>query len=139
VLFEHDLYDRAFCEDWVLGWERWRDFVLERGYTPQWAAPITDIPAARIEALAREVASADGCMIYASRGVNQHTNATQTNRALMFLAAITGNWGRKGGGYFNVSTSHFVAADAPDDRRPAIAATGRPAPADPCSTRCGTP
>ena len=119
-LFTHDLFDRAFCEDWVLGWERWRDFVIERDYSAQWASAITDIAAEKIRALAAEVARADGCMIYASRGINQHSNATQTNRALMFLAAMTGNWGRKGGGFFNISTTHFIGAEAPQQRRTPI-------------------
>src|SRR3546814_2074912 len=35
-----------------------------------------------------------------------HTNSAQTNRVLMFLAAITGNWGRPGGAYFNRSEEH---------------------------------
>ena len=43
-------------------------------------------------------------MIFLSRGINQHTNSAQTNRVFMFIAAITGNWGRRGGGYFNVSS-----------------------------------
>jgi anaerobic selenocysteine-containing dehydrogenase/Fe-S-cluster-containing dehydrogenase component len=117
-IFSNDLHDLRFCEGWVEGWERWRDFILERGYTPDWAAPITDISADDIRALAEEIAGADGCMIYGSRGVNQHSNSTQTNRILMFLAAITGNWGRPGGAYYNISTTHLVQANAPEDRRP---------------------
>ena len=80
-----------------------------------------------IEALAEAIATADGCMIYGSRGINQHSNGTQTNRALMFLAAMTGNWARPGGGYFNVSSATFIRADAPPERRaaPARPAVGR--------------
>ena len=89
-------HDRAFCDAWVLGWENWRDFILADGYTPDWAAPIADIDAADIRRLADEIASANGCVIYGSRGVNQHVNSTQANRVLMFVAAITGNWGRPG-------------------------------------------
>ncbi|MEE9274957.1 MAG: molybdopterin-dependent oxidoreductase [bacterium] len=119
-IFENDLHDRDFCERWALGWERWRDFIFERGYGPDWAAPLTDIPAGEIRALAEEVARADGCVIFASRGVNQHTNSVQTNRALMHLAAITGNWGRRGGAYFNMTAGVPIAPDAPVGRRPEI-------------------
>src|SRR3546814_4258902 len=59
-------------------------------------------------------------MIFASRGINQHTNSVQANRVLMFLAAITGNWGRPGGAYFNMSAGTPIAPNAPDDRRPKI-------------------
>ena len=114
-------HDARFCAEWVLGFERWRDFILERGYTPEWAAPITGIAAPEIRRLAEEVAAADGCVIFASRGINQHTNGTQTNRVLMFLAAITGNWGRRGGAFFNMSHGTPIAPNAPAARRPKIA------------------
>ncbi len=112
------LHDRAFCESWVVGWERWRDFIFERGYSPEWAAPLTGIPAGDIRSLAEDVARADGCVIFGSRGLNQHTNSAQTNRVLMYLAAITGNWGRKGGTYFNMTAGPPIAPDAPPERRP---------------------
>ena len=103
-LFEHDLHDQAFCERWIVGWREWRDYVKEKNYGLEWAARVTDIEVAQLEMLARTIAHADGCMIFLSRGVNQHTNSAQTNRVFMFLAAMTGNWGRRGGGYFNVSS-----------------------------------
>jgi len=120
-IFQMGKHDQRFCENWVLGWEEWRDFLFEKDYTPEWAAPITGIDAAAIRKLGDDIASADGCVIFASRGVNQHSNGTQTNRALMFLAAITGNWGRKGGTYFNMSTPPPIHVKAPPERRPAIA------------------
>ena len=119
-ILANDLEDKAFCRDWLLGFEQWRDFILARGYTPEWAEPITGIAADEIRRLAEEIAAADGCVIFASRGVNQHTNGTQTNRALMFLAAITGNWGRRGGAFFNMSHGTPIAPNAPEERRPKI-------------------
>ncbi len=114
------LEDSDFCNRWIVGFEAWRDFILTERYSPAWAAPITDIPADRIEALAEAVATAQGCMIYASRGVNQHTNSVQTNRVWMFVAAITGNWGRQGGGFFNMSSASLIHPNVPDDRRARI-------------------
>ena len=111
---QHDL---LFCDNWVLGWETWRDYILEQRYDADWAAPITGIDAATIRALADEIATADGCILFASRGVNQHSNGAQTNRALMYLAAITGNCGRKGGTYFNLSTTPPFDISAPEHRR----------------------
>lgn len=116
-ILENGLEDRDFCENWVLGWKEWRDNLAEKSYTPEWAAPITGISAARIRALAERVAAADGCVIFASRGINQHSNGAQTCRALMFLAAITGNWGRRGGTYFNMSTAAPIQVAAPAARR----------------------
>jgi len=116
-VLSHDLHDRKFCDDWVLGWEKWRDSILAAGYTPEWAAPITSIPADQIRRLAEEIAAADGCVMFASRGINQHTTSAQTNRVLMFLAAITGNWGRKGGAFFNMGAGVPIAPNAPEHRR----------------------
>jgi anaerobic selenocysteine-containing dehydrogenase/Fe-S-cluster-containing dehydrogenase component len=120
-ILERGLHDRAFCEKSVEGWERWRDFIFEKRCTPQWAETITGIPAADIAAVAEEIAAADGCVMFASRGINQHTNGVQTNRALMFLAAITGNWGRRGGAFLNLSISPNFSAAAPVHRRAKIA------------------
>jgi anaerobic selenocysteine-containing dehydrogenase/Fe-S-cluster-containing dehydrogenase component len=116
-ILAHDLHDKRFCDGWVLGFGEWRDFILARGYTPEWAEPITGIAAAEIRRLAEEIAAADGCVIFASRGVNQHTNSTQTNRTLMFLAAITGNWGRRGGTYINMSAATPIAPAIPAERK----------------------
>lgn len=116
-------HDTSFCAQWILGWEQWRDYLFDNDYSPQWAASVTGIDAAQIEALADEIAAADGCVMFGARGINQHSNGTQTNRALMFLAAITGNWGRKGGTYFNFGTPSPAVANAPAERR---APVGRP-------------
>ena len=118
-LFAAGLHDRDFCQAWLLGWEQWRDYVHAKGYSADWAAGVTGLDPDRIRELAEEIARADGCMLFASRGVNQHTNSAQTNRVLMFLAAITGNWGRKGGGFFNVAAEpDWKPVPIPPERLP---------------------
>lgn len=115
ITHRHDL---EFCRQWVEGWEAWRDFVLAKSYGADWGAAITGIEATQIRALATSIVQANGCMFFASRGINQHSNSVQANRVLMFLAAITGNWGRKGGGYFNVAGEpDWQAIPIPDKRR----------------------
>ena len=117
-LFAQDLFDRAFCEQWLVGWRQWRDFVSQKKYNLEWAAAMTDLQASQIERLARTIATADGCMIFLSRGINQHTNSAQTNRVFMFIAAMTGNWGRRSGGYFNVSSEvTWMPPNIPEHRR----------------------
>lgn len=127
-ILHESLQDDHFCRNWVEGFEQWKAFIFESQYTPAWAASITDLAEADICTLARRIAGADGCVIFGSRGINQHVNSVQTNRALMFVAAITGNWGRRGGTYFNMSTSVPLGASCPPDRinvptRPKIGAT----------------
>ena len=119
-LFDQNMADLEFCEQWIEGWHIWRDFVREKSYDVDWAASVTDLSAQQITELAQEISEADGCMIFVSRGINQHTNSMQTNRVFMFLAAITGNWGRRGGGYFNVSSElNWGAPAIPEGRKPA--------------------
>jgi len=103
-LFEQNLFDELFCERWLVGWQAWRNFVFEKRYDLEWTASVTDLSVNQIIDLATTIANANGCMIFLSRGINQHTNSAQTNRVFMFVAAMTGNWGRRGGGYFNVSS-----------------------------------
>jgi len=103
-LFAQELHDQPFCERWIEGWQQWREFVFAKGYDLDWCARVTDLASEQIEDLARTIAAADGCMIFLSRGINQHSNSAQTNRVFMFVAAMTANWGRRGGGYFNVSS-----------------------------------
>ncbi len=114
------MHDQRFCDEWVLGWERWRDFIFSKGYSPDWAEAITGISAEEIRALSEDVAKADGCVIFGSRGLNQHTNSVQTNRVMMFVAAITGNWGRKGGAYVNMTAGPPITVNAPENRRAEI-------------------
>ena len=118
-ILSNNLQDQRFCNTWMAGYEEWRDFIFAKGYDADWAAPITDLPADTIRKLAEDIARVDGCMIYLSRGVNQHTNSAQTNRVYQFLVAITGNYGRRGGGYFNVSSEpDWKYPDVPADRKP---------------------
>lgn len=120
-IFTQGWHDLPFCEQWVQGWEVWRDFIQDQGYTIDWASDLTGLDAELIRQLSRDIAHADGCMIFASRGINQHSNGTQANRTLMFLAAITGNWGRRGGGYFNVASEpDWGRVQIPEDHRSSV-------------------
>ena len=118
-LFEQNLFDQQFCKQWIAGWQHWRDFVSQKQYDLDWAASMTDLQTSQIEHLAQTIAGADGCMIFLSRGINQHTNSAQTNRVYMFIAAMTGNWGRRSGGYLNVSSEvSWVSPSIPEQRKP---------------------
>ena len=119
-LFDQNLFNKTFCERWLVGWQQWRNFIIDKQYDLEWAASITDLSTAQIKDLATTIASAQGCMIFLSRGINQHTNAAQTNRVFMFVAAMTGNWGRRGGGYFNVTSEmDWAKPSVADERKPA--------------------
>ncbi len=117
-VFANDLIDHWFCETWVEGWQTIRDFVLERAYTPEWAEPITGIPASRMHQLAADFARAERAVIFGDRGLNQHANGTQTVRCFLMLCAVTGQYGRPGSGYMTIASGIPFGAHAPVERRP---------------------
>jgi len=128
-VFAHDLVDREFVASWVEGADTVREFVLGRGYTPEWAEPITDIPAATIRRLAEEYARTPRAFILGNRGLSQHTNATQTFRALIMLAAVTGHYGKKGAGVLAITSAVPIQARAPRERTAPARPAARRSPA----------
>ncbi|KAB8321166.1 molybdopterin-dependent oxidoreductase [Tolypothrix campylonemoides VB511288] len=94
----NNLYDTAFVQKWVLGFDELKKHLVSNGYTPQWAAGITDIPATKIKLLAEGYATTKPAAIFCNAGISHQVGAFDTYRTLAFLAAITGNIGINGGG-----------------------------------------
>ena len=105
---------------------RYRDLCRE--FPPERVERITGIPARQVRETARLLWEARPVAYYAWSGVGQHTNATQTDRAISLLYALTGSRGRRGGNVEfaavptgDVSGAEFPAPDAPTlgvDERP---------------------
>ncbi|WP_433381292.1 molybdopterin-containing oxidoreductase family protein [Streptosporangium sp. CA-115845] len=91
-------HDRAFVERWVLGFDELREHLMARGYTPEWAAGITGVPAATIRRLAVDYATIRPAAIFCNAGISHQLGAFDTYRTLAMLAAVTGNVGVPGGG-----------------------------------------
>jgi thiosulfate reductase/polysulfide reductase chain A len=94
VLVREKLYDRHFVRDWAVGFDDYARYVGEK--TPQWAEGITSVPAATIERIARELATAKAPCIDAWSGPGHHTNGTQGGRAIALLPALLGAYDRPG-------------------------------------------
>ena len=94
----NNLYDTAFVQKWVLGFDELKKHLVSNGYTPQWAAGITDIPATKIKLLAEAYATTKPAAIFCNAGISHQVGAFDTYRTLAFLAAITGNIGINGAG-----------------------------------------
>ncbi len=77
-------------------------------YPPQRAADICWVPAADIERTAQLLHTARPVCLYAWTGVGQHTNATQTDRAIALLHMLTGSHDVPGG---NIALAQPAAAD----------------------------
>jgi anaerobic selenocysteine-containing dehydrogenase len=93
-----NLYDRAFVERWVLGFDELKKHLTEKAYTPQWAAQMTGVPVETITQLAHDYATAKPAAIFCNAGISHQLGAFDTYRVLTFLAAVTGNVGVPGGG-----------------------------------------
>jgi anaerobic selenocysteine-containing dehydrogenase len=97
-IIDGKLYDAEFVRRWVLGFEELAKHLQEKGYTPEWAAKVADVPAATIRRLAESYARTKPAAIFCNAGISHQLNAFDTYRALAFLATITGNIGVAGGG-----------------------------------------
>jgi anaerobic dimethyl sulfoxide reductase subunit A len=113
VTVTEDLHDREFCHRLVLGLDEehlpagappgssWRSYLLGLGdgvqKTPEWAEPITGVPATTIRRLARQIATLKPAAIHCGYSPGRTLYGEQFHRAAYALAAITGNVGIPGG------------------------------------------
>ena len=102
VIITEGLYDAGYVADWVEGFDQYAAHVAE--FTPEWAAPITDLPAEDIRTTARVMAERrPQSVIMPGRHVTWYGNDTQRMRAVYAINALLGAYGREGGLYFNKS------------------------------------
>jgi predicted molibdopterin-dependent oxidoreductase YjgC len=67
-------------------------------FPPEWAAPITGVPAADIVTAARWYAQGRPSAIYYTLGITEHICGVENVQSLCNLALMTGNLGREGAG-----------------------------------------
>lgn len=65
-------------------------------YTPEKSEPLTGVPAGDVRRAARMFAGEKPSCYYSWVGIEQHSDATQTNRALCILYALTGQFDERG-------------------------------------------
>jgi anaerobic dimethyl sulfoxide reductase subunit A len=113
VIAAEDLQDQAFLDRLVLGFDEahlppgappgssYRAYLMGQAdgvaKTPEWAEPITGIPAATLRQLARDFATAKPAAIHCGYAPGRTAYGEQFHRAAYALAAITGNVGIPGG------------------------------------------
>ncbi|HET6846684.1 MAG TPA: molybdopterin-dependent oxidoreductase, partial [Anaerolineales bacterium] len=92
VILGEGLYSRPFVEAYTSGFEELAASV--RDFSPEWAAPITEIPADTIARIAREfAAAAPYALAHNGWRTSNFVNSFQTERAIEILNALVGNWG----------------------------------------------
>ena len=100
VLIQQNLYDANFVNQFVNGFATWKNYVLgvtdgiEK--TPEWAAPLTGVPAATIRAFAQLYGTTKPCMLVTNTGAARATLTENFAWAGIMLQAMTGNMGKPG-------------------------------------------
>jgi anaerobic selenocysteine-containing dehydrogenase len=100
VIVSERLYDEAFVTRWTHGFDALAERV--RPHTPEWAAPITWVPADKIRAAARLYAATKPSMMEWGCAIEHTPNCIQTIRAVSMLPALTGNIDVPGGWVFGM-------------------------------------
>lgn len=109
LLVVEGLVDRAFISRRVQGFEELAERVLPQ-YGPGRVSALTGLPAAEIEAMAREFGRARAPFIRIGSGLSRYANGAMTVRTIVCLPALTGAYGRPGGGCL-IGTSSSQAFD----------------------------
>ncbi|MFH1350083.1 MAG: molybdopterin-dependent oxidoreductase [Pseudomonadota bacterium] len=101
VILDEGLQDQKFIDTYTVGFEAFKDYLQgkEDGVpkTPSWAEPITGVPPATIERLARQYATEKPAALISGFGPGRTAYGEQFHRATGVLAIITGNIGIHGG------------------------------------------
>ena len=95
-------HDEAFVRSHCAGFDQWRDYLLGRidgvAKSAEWAAPITQVSAARLESLALEMASTRS-FVNVAWSLQRADHGEQPFWAGVGLAALLGQIGLPGGGF----------------------------------------
>jgi len=100
VLIQENLYDKDFVNTFVNGFDVWSSYILGKTdgveKTPEWAEPITGVPAATIRAFAELYGKTKPCMLITPAGSARSTLTENMAWAGILLQAMTGNIGKPG-------------------------------------------
>ncbi len=97
VAFDEGLYDKEFCQKYMVGYAEYKTHILSKKYTPEWAAKLTGIPAKEIYKTAREFMKARSPIYYQGRRSAFSPNDFQLRRAMAIYQGLSGNLDKKGG------------------------------------------
>ena len=105
VLFRDGLADRAYLDRYT---DRPRELEEHlRPRTPEWAAAITGLPVAEIEAFGRLVGRTKRTFFRLGYGFSRSRNGAVNMHAALSIPAVTGAWQHEGGGAFHSNSGIF--------------------------------
>ncbi|WP_272701381.1 DMSO/selenate family reductase complex A subunit [Desulfovibrio sp. Fe33] len=123
VLITEGMIDREYLNTHCVGFDAstlpedapehssYSDYILGTGFdmvakTPEWAAAISGVPAARIYKLAREIGQIKPCYIMQGWGIQRQAAGEMNVMAVAALANLTGNVGIRGGNNGDLDAYH---------------------------------
>jgi len=116
VVVNEGLYDREFIAEYTTGLDELKVRVAR--YTPEWAEAETEIPAATIGRIAREMAeAAPAVLVYSPRRLTRTSNDLGMGMAMSILNSLFGVWDRKGG-VFTPKSFDIPEVDLPPFEHP---------------------
>jgi anaerobic selenocysteine-containing dehydrogenase len=96
VIISEQLYDKEFVEKWTIGFDELGKLVQE--YPLEKVEKITRVPATKIREAVRLYATTKPAKLHlSSNSTTHHANGVQNHRAVILLAALTGNIDITGG------------------------------------------
>lgn len=99
VLFRENMADRAYLEKYTDDPKGLEAHLAEK--TPEWAAAITGLTVAEIEAFARLIGTTKRTFFRLGYGFARQRNGAANMHAALSIAAVTGCWQYEGGGAFH--------------------------------------
>ena len=101
VLYTENLHDRAFLDKYTVGFDRFAEYLSGRAdgqaKSPEWAAPITEVSADAIRALARRMAKSR-TVLMGGYPLQRAVHGEQPVWMMITLSAMLGQFGQPGGG-----------------------------------------
>ncbi|NMG44781.1 molybdopterin-dependent oxidoreductase [Aromatoleum toluvorans] len=105
VLIADGLIDRDYVAAHTVGFDALAERV--KAFTPEWAAPLTGLPADAIRSLAREYGSTQPAAIRLNYGLNRCAGGATVMRNIACLPALTGAWRHPAGGALLSTSGNF--------------------------------
>jgi thiosulfate reductase/polysulfide reductase chain A len=118
VLIGEGLCDTEYLAKYASGLDKLAAYVKD--LTPEWASPITDLPADQIRETARAMGAArPAVVLHPGRHVTWYGDDTQRARAMAIVTALLGSFGRKGGIFLptGVPRGEFELPDFPESAK----------------------
>jgi thiosulfate reductase/polysulfide reductase chain A len=110
VIIENGLYDKAFVENWCVGFDRLKERV--RAFTLERVSEITWVSAEKIAAAAEMYGLTKPAALHHRVAIEHNINSAQTDRALVILIALTGNLDIRGGNLLPMPMDGYIPSIA---------------------------